>query len=541
MFILDNAFILFRQAMSSILVFFIGLGYPLGINADFQGVRYDNDSSVSYSFYDSTQKVLIDEYLEKNETYDIHLARNETEACQVVLHSRDRADSNEYSVEFTEFKNEHGDTLKSTISEERYINCTSIIDFGTYPDALVPMARSKQYTLASQTNRPFYIQVHADESTPAGKYAAQIIVHRLKGEGEGDLQLIADVSATVWDFELPQTPTMDTAFGVDRNYIEKVHQSAGTPGLTQNLYEQYYEYLLQRKISPYILPADILSDAADAYMSDPRLKSFTIPFPEDDALLQQYYAKVQSNPAWAAKGYFYPIDEPGSLEDYARYDAITDRLDRLCPGYNMVTPFNKTGIQKNGKTYYNAYLQAKSNIVCPVSSNLSDKKFLGQMDERRADGSKIWWYVCCDPRPYTRYANIFTQRDGIEGRILMWQQKMVNVTGLLYWNTTQWRDVSSPWASAWTTPWTGVLTFGDGSLFYPGDNEPLSSLRLEYISDGIEDFEYLTIAEELFGREYVDAKIKKVVNTLVDYTRKDSSLAKVRLEIGNDIEAKLAQ
>ncbi|NLX93713.1 MAG: DUF4091 domain-containing protein [Clostridiales bacterium] len=539
MFILDNAFILFRRAMSTVLVFLISLSYPLGLNIDFQGVRYDKKSFVSYSFYDSTRKIQMNEYLEKNKTYDIHLARNETEACQIVIRSRNKSNSNKYSVEFTEFKNENGDILKSTINEEHYINCASIRDFGTYPDALVPIARIKEYTLASQINWPFYIQVQADESTPAGTYTAQVIVNRLKGDG--DLQLIADVSATVWDFDLPAAPTMDTAFGLNRHYIQKVHNSAGTPGLTQELYEQYYEHLLQRKISPYTLPVDILSNQADAYMSDPRVKSFRLPYPGNDALLQQYYAKVQSNPDWAAKAYFYPIDEPWGLEDYARYNAITDRLDRLCPGYNMVTPFGGLSFKEDGQTYYGAYLQAKSNIVCPISSNFSDKKFLSQMDERRADGSKIWWYICCAPNPDTKYPNIFTQSDGIEGRILMWQQKMVNVTGLLYWDTTYWNNVVSPWASAWTTPWTGDDTFSDGSLFYPGSNEPLSSLRLEYISDGIEDFEYLTMAEELFGRDYVDKKIKKVVNTLEDYTHKDTCLAQVRLEIGYDIEARLAQ
>ena len=541
MFFFVNAGVLLERALSTILVFLITLSYPFGLNGDFQGVRYNDESFVSYSFYSSTQKVLKNEYLKRDKTYDIHLARNETEACQIVLHSRNKSDSNKYSVEFTEFTNENGDTLKSTISEEHYINCTSIINYGTYPDALVPIARSKQYTLAQQNNRPFYIQVQADESTPAGKYSAQVIVHRLTDEGESDLQLIADVSARVWDFDLPQTPTMDTAFGLERAYIEKVHNSKATPGLTQDLYEQYYEHLLQHKISPYTLPVDVLSDEADAYMSDPRMKSFRMPYPADDALLQRYYAKVQSNSEWAEKAFFYPIDEPNSFADYARYDAMTDRLDRLCPGYNMVTPFNGKTVGAFGATRYHADLQTKSNIVCPNLKHFSDKKFLGQMDERRADGSKIWWYVCCDPRPYAKHANIFTQSDGIEGRLLMWQQKMVKVTGLLYWDTTYWQDITSPWDSAWTTPWTGVDTFGDGSLFYPGNKEPLSSLRLEYISDGIEDYEYLTIAEELFGRDYVDKKIKKMVNTLEDYTHKDSSLVQVRLEIGYDIEAALIQ
>ncbi|MDR1630099.1 MAG: DUF4091 domain-containing protein [Oscillospiraceae bacterium] len=538
MFFFSNAFLSFKRAMGVFMVWVLSLGYSLGFSTDFQGVYYDRSSVVAYSFYDSTRKVGINEYLEKTADYDIYLARNETEACQIVLRSKFNSTSRKYSVEFTDFTNENGDVLESTVYEEQYITCVSNKNYGTYPDALVPFLSGKQYTLSSQINWPFYIQARADETTPAGKYAAQVVVKSLHDD---KVQLVADVTATVWDFALPETPAMDTAFGLGRGNIVKAHHAADDPERAQALYEQYYEFMLDHKISPYTLPVDILSDEADAYMSDPRVKSFIIPYPGDDVLLQEYYQKVQSNPEWAKKGYFYPIDEPWNLTDYARYTAITDRLDRLCPGYNMVTPFTGVSFKENGTTYYGAYLQAKSNIVCPISSNFSNKDFLMQMDERRADGSKIWWYICCAPNPKTKYANIFTQSEGIEGRLLMWQQKKLNVTGLLYWDTTYWNDVTSPWASAWTTPWTGNDTFGDGSLLYPGQDGPVASLRLEYVSDGIEDFEYLTIAERLFGSEYVAKKIAEVTNTLEDYTRNDSVLANVRVAVGNDIAAALSE
>ena len=128
----------------------------------------------------------------------------------------------------------------------------------------------------------------------------------------------------------------------------------------------------------------------------------------------------------------------------------------------------------------------------------------------------------------------------IKGRLLAWQQKQLNIGGLLYWDTNYWGDVTSPWGDALTTPWTGNTAFGDGSLMYPGQNGPVSSLRLEEISDGIDDYEYLTIAENLFGKDYIDGKISQLTNTLTDYTLNDSLLANVRAEIGNDIAAKLA-
>lgn len=529
-----NVRITIRKTLSKILVYLMTGIYALGLNFDIQGVYYDKDAVVSYSFYDATYKVGKNELIGKKESYNIHLARNEYEACQIVIRSRLRSTHRRYSIEFTEFVNENGDVLETNIFEEQYISCVSDKNYGTFPDALVPLTGTKVIPLPAGQNFPFYIQAHADKDTKPGTYKATVTV-KSSGHDDDKLQMIAEVYATVWDFELPETPSSTTAFGLSRYNLDNYYKLGNDAARSQEMYEKYYEYLVSRKISPYNLPVDILSDEADKYMSDPRVTSFVIPYYSgDDAKLVAAYQKVQSNPEWAKKGYFYPVDEPTSLEAYENYNRVVERLSRLCPGYNMVTPFNCVSFKEDGKTYYSAQLQAgKSNIACPESDLFSDKTFRQQIEERRADGSQIWWYVCCSPRG--RYTNVFTHWEGIRARLLGWQQKQYNVNGFLYWDTTYWKDVVSPWADALTTPWTGYDTFGDGSLLYPGPDGPVSSMRLEQISDTIEDFEYLTMAEQLFGRDYVNKKIAKVTNTLTDYTLDDSLLASVRLEIGNDL------
>ncbi|NLO46307.1 MAG: DUF4091 domain-containing protein [Clostridiales bacterium] len=537
MFMFGNGLLSLKRVIGSILVAVLSLGYSLGLSFDFQGVYYDKSSVVTYCFYDSTHKIDKKEFLGKTKTYDIKLARNEYEACQIAIRSKFNSPSRKYTIEFTQFKNESGDVLESAVFEEKYITCVSDKNYGTYPDALIPFTSGEQRNLGYAQNWPFYIRVRADENTPAGTYSAQITVKSLS---DGDkVQLVADVTATVWDFDLPVTPSCETAFGLSRYNIAKTYYTQGNPEREQELYEKYYEFLLDHKISPYGLPVDILSSEADAYMSDPRVTSFLIPYPASDDALSDYYQKVRSNPEWAAKGYFYPIDEPGGLEAYGKYTAITDRLARVCPGYNMVTPANMASFKEDGKTYYTTELQAgRSNILCGISDIFAKDSFLKQVDERRADGTKIWWYVCCGPQD--DYCNIFIHFEGIKGRLLLWQQKERDITGLLYWDTTFWRDVISPWGDALTTPWTGNTAFGDGSLMYPGQDGPVTTLRLEEVSDGIDDYEYLTIAEELFGKEYIDKKIAKLTNTMTDYTLNDSLLTKVRAEIGGDIERELS-
>jgi len=207
----------------------------------------------------------------------------------------------------------------------------------------------------------------------------------------------------------------------------------------------------------------------------------------------------------------------------------------------MVTPFCTKEVEVNGKVSQSISLQESgSNIICPVSNIFSEDGFIDEAHKRVAEGDKLWWYVCCGPSPSSNYCNLFTQSEGIRHRILFWQQNDLDITGLLYWSTNYWSDVNDVWDSAWTTPWTGYDTFGDGSLLYNGNkvgiDGPVSSLRLEAVTNGIEDYEYLEMAEKLLGKEYKDKIISKISRDLEHYTYDDERFAKVRIELGNAIE-----
>ena len=73
--------------------------------------------------------------------------------------------------------------------------------------------------------------------------------------------------------------------------------------------------------------------------------------------------------------------------------------------------------------------------------------------------------------------------------------------------------------------------------YHVGVNGPVSSLRLEAVANGIEDYEYLTMAQQLLGDDYMNKTISKVAKDLTNYTLSDAQFAKVRVELGNAIEA----
>ena len=506
----------------------------LGMATIGQGAGTSLTSQVKGCLYASTNKIRNNELIGKTASYDMYLAKYEREACQLILKSSAVKSNLEWVM--TDFVNGNGDILSCSVFKEQYINVSTTKTPLYYPDAIVPFAGGRFSISETAVNQPYYIQVYATPQTPAGKYTATITIK--DNDAGGKALCIFNISATVWNFTLPVTPSCDTAMGLEKGQIAAKHGVAADSAEAQTLYEKYYEYLLSHKISAYNIPVDILSDEADAYMSDPRVTSFCIPYSGSDEQLVKYYTKVSSNPVWAAKGFFYPIDEPSTAQAYTTYCQMTDRLARLCPGYNMVTPFFKYKFTDSG-TDFNSVTQQKgrSNIICSISNLFDEKGFAADVAARVKDGDKSWWYVCCGPKG--DYCNIFTHWEGIQHRLLFWQQKQCNVTGLLYWSTSYWTDVDDVWTQALTTPWTGKDSFGDGSMFYNGNkvgiNGPVSSLRLEAVTDGIDDYEYLTIAQQLFGKDYVDKTIAKLSESLTKYTYSDELFSSVREKLGNDI------
>ncbi len=501
-------------------------------SSDIGGVP-TKDADIVYDFAYATEKDVRDTALGKDETIDIALAKNEWEGFQVVFATA--AKDKKVNVSVTDFKNSNGDTLKTEAFKEHYLEVKGLGDVYNceYPDALIPVThtgdRGGAAELQKGIQQAFFIRTRAEKDSSAGEYTATVTAVNEKDE----VILEKEIKATVWDFTLPDAPANESAFGNGGGTFYTLSGVRdGDDEAAEKLRLQVYNMLLENRLSPYNLPYDILDERADAYMSDPRVTSFVIPYSEDDDLLVEYYTKVTSNPDWAKKGYFYPIDEPGNAEAYAKYTEITDRLSRLCPGYNMVTPFNTDKVIIDGKEMSSVQLQAgKSSVLCGLSKVVNRGTTLEEMMAQVKNGSRAWWYVCCAPGG--DYCNFFEFLDGIKHRLLMWQQRSLDISGLLYWSTT-YCEKANPWES--TKTWDDYNSAGDGMLIYPGGyigfDGPIASLRLMNIADGMEDYDYFALAEAKFGKEWVNEKIAKVVTSPTEYTSDHALFEQVRREIG---------
>ncbi len=499
--------------------------------------------------------------------FRMRLARNEFESCQMYLASA--ADKEGLSLSLSDFEYEFGGaTLKADLKKHFYVNlplypemhpktwehdkfdfdcCT----YDYYPEAEIELADT--FELAADRSQGFLITVESKKDTPAGMYRATLDVK----DASGSVIKTAYVYAQVWDFTLPDAPYSASAFnatGCTRRLGKMSHEECRV---------RYYDFILDYNLSDYILPYDILDPRADAYMSDPRVTAFSIGgwwdgdgayggtlYRSDDSIVQAYN-KIMSNPDWAQKYYFYQTDEPGGdhlFDIKKRWEHVrdllgTDDFRNMTPGGSGFATAEDQAKGFDALEFMKPYI----NVWCPDSwmfseneypfgrySDMKNGKFIDRYQKLRERGDTMWWYVCCSPE--LPYANFFSYYQGVLIRMVLWQQYMVNSDGLLYYEMTHtWSNI--------TRNKFEVIEGGDGTLLYSGDMfgyeaGPVASWRLTQIRDGFDDFDYMHMAEELYGRDEVMKQVNKVTRAMLDFTEDYRDMEAARVAVAKMLDGK---
>jgi hypothetical protein len=340
----------------------------------------------------------------------------------------------------------------------------------------------------------------------------------------------------VWNFTLPDAPASATAFGLTYPHIAERHGVQPDSPAALALNRKYYEFVLDHRLSPMDLPVDLKSPEAAAYLNDPRMTSYRIPCPAKDDELKALVGRLIDG-GWFAKSYFYEVDEPSTKGAYDAFATVNERLRKIEPRYRIVTPFwSNPDFDATLKS--RDLMLGKVNIWCPHLDYLqSEPNFRAFLKGRMNAGETIWWYVCNNPRK--PYNNLHIDMSAMASRTLLWQQKREGMQGLLYWSVNYWarQFVADPWQDMDTI---GTGFYGDGSLLYPGNkvgiDGPVGSIRLEVLRDGLEDFDYLTLADQRLGPEATRKYVARITRSLTDYEQSPARLEEVRRELGDALE-----
>lgn len=499
----------------------------------------DEDDSVDLWFDHVTEK-----YAQTNTTssgrytYVIHMAGNSIEDCQFLLAPQtDRT----FSISLSDFTDEDGHTLRAEVLTVYYADVLGEM----LPDALPPL--SGDVTVQGGHSQGFVIKVWAGTDETPGLYTATL---RITDAVSGKVVKTARVYTLVYDFSLSEETALRTATGLDlfrSNTIYKSYQHFGMTDLTADeLYKIYYDFLLENRLCAYQLPYYLTDAEVVDYLNNPRVTSFVINhISEDEA---EAYNILKVDPTWQKKAFYYYVDEPYNTTLLDELAAHGERLESNYPGYNQVCPFftditiGDTDQIEFMKPYISIWctkpfsLTPREKAVIPgtqyITTTAQDQQY-GTFAERMAalqeQGDELWLYVCWEPEQ--PYANWLIHGDGTEPIVSIWQCKQVGATGMLYWSSNYWHDYTDSLNDL--TPVVGTTSQGDGTLLYSGAQvgiyEPISSLRLEAVRMGIQDYQLLTMLENALGAEAAAEMVAMVTEDIVTYTSDDDYLKAVRI------------
>ena len=504
------------------------------------GVNYDKltapdeDSAVDLWFDHMTEKLYQNVTTSSGlNTYVIHMAGNSIENCQFFLApNSDRT----FTISLTDFTDQNGNTLKTKVLREHYVN----INGHMVPDALPPL--DGPVAVKGGNSQGFVVKVWADKDEPAGLYSATLTV---TDADSGKVIKTANVYTYVYGFSLSDETALRTAVGLGDLGIYNSYNKKGMNDMEYwDLYKVYYDFLLENRLCAYHLPYNLTDGRVVDYLNNPRVNSFVINKISDNE--EQAYSILSQNQSWLKKGFYYYVDEPTNTNLLNNLAAAGNRLSGTFPGYRQVSPFF-TNIAV-GEEDQIEFMKPFVNIWCTkvfaftphdksviagtqyLTTSAQNKKY-GSFSERMAalskEGHELWLYFCWEPgQPY---ANWLALGDGTEPVVSIWQCKLTDATGVLYWASTWW--TSDPLNNL--TPLVGAASHGDGVLLYSGAQvgiyEPISSFRLENIRNGIQDYQLLTMLEAAAGEEVTDEMVAMVSTDVVTYTNNDDYLKAVRV------------
>ncbi|ESW08574.1 hypothetical protein PHAVU_009G056900 [Phaseolus vulgaris] len=345
-----------------------------------------------------------------------------------------------------------------------------------------------------------------------------------------NLSLRVKLNLTVWEFVLPETPSLPAVFGISDTVIEdRFGVQQGTAEWYEAL-DQHFKWLLQYRISPYFCkwadgmrvltytspwPAD--HPKSDEYFSDPRLAAYAVPYKQvisgNDAAkdyLQKQVEILRTKAHWR-KAYFYLWDEPLNLEQYDSVRNMASEIHAYAPDARILTtyycgpndaPLASTPFEAFVKVP--SFLRPHNQIYCTSEWVLGNREDLVKdiIAELQPENGEEWWtYVCMgpsDPHP-----NWHLGMRGTQHRAVMWRVWKEGGTGFLYWGANCYEKATV--ASA-EIKFRHGLPPGDGVLYYPGEvfsisHQPVASLRLERILNGLQDIEYLRLYASRYGRD----------------------------------------
>jgi hypothetical protein len=472
-----------------------------------------------------------------NPEVSLRLAKGEAESFQIAFRAQPGEEIFDISINAGTLEGDAG-TLPAEAVQLRsvdYVDSRIPSHYegvtGALPDILRPL---QPFAALANRTVPVWVTVSAAPETPAGIYKGTI---QIAATGLDPIEVFLAVE--VFDFALPDRPSLKTDFGLDLEAALQAHRKAGGSLTREQLAQRFAQTALSHRITLRGLtqlpaPANDYAGALGKFEKQlgPELMKHATTFSVPPQL-SAYPDMMKRAALWletkklATRSFVQVADEPAE----PAWTKVLEQIALWKTNAPAIAPrVSATGLRPFLPIDLDTWM---------VHAQVLDTNNGVEVLKRAAEGKDIWWYV--NHQPPRPYGNFLLDFQGIEHRILFWQTWALGINGMHYWD--------AQYIEPGTDPFTNLLDItpvnGDGLLLYPAKDGVLESIRWEIIRDGVEDFDYLTLFTQarkalqdaspthaLLQRATTVGNLEKLIPNLVNFPRNPQLLEDKRAEIG---------
>lgn len=507
----------------------------------------------------------------------IAMLRGEYESGQVII--TPNVDINYYNATISDLKLVNGEAVISAetsidIYHERYMpveasHSNTNVPAGYYPDALVPMHAVVEYEhnkIKANENQGVYITVESGVEQEVGVYEGCLTL-----DFKDFVQTIP-VSVNVLDATVSQATHLKSIYLSRWNYMQ------GELDTSKRAYDAYYDALKEYRLATSLDKQNSFTEEgiknfvemAYEELQDPRLSCIGIPlegsagqrfnvttFKKYLRAIAEKSFETDFNMFERMAVYNAHLDEP--LNTKVNAQVIIDSCTNFNKALNSIADEYEANasITANNKTEIIASLRKIPHIItthkvpayegyidtyCPLYSLLNTEEQRQQYFNDPAF-KELWWYGCNNPvSPYVTFH--LENENTVGARLLGWMSAEYGISGILNWAVNEYGAKEDYFN--YDSAYKGTGPYMEGMLFYPGGqyglDEPIPTLRINALRDGIEEYELLYALKQkyatlgldfnnfvasLTGNLYSGAQVIAQVENLVDArkTLLDASIA----------------
>ena len=459
---------------------------------------------------------------------------------------------------------------------------------GEIPDALVP-ARDRYWgetrnafpaDVRAGENLTAWIDIHVRSGIPSGWYLGTVAVRA------GDRLLATlPVRLKVWNFDLPSTASLASHFAMSWNgaCVQEFGSyelcGAATPSGSRDAGVEQFHVLystfgLDRRISianvTYGPPRDgdwtrfdrlygpLLDGSANTLLPGARLTRFTYAGGVDPSALSRWADHFRDR-GWLDRLVWYRCDEPGNgtcTFDDARAEGKL--VHSAAPGLRTLLTTDLELLTTHG-------LLDAVDVVVPVLNRMQphgkpSRRPLYDEFLARSPKKQLFWYQSCSQHEscangrmgpaQATWPSYMVDASPLRNRVFQWMAFLERIQGELYYAVDYcFTRECGPAGSTSRDPFRSVYAFGghgDGTLLYPGNTRviggthhvPLSSIRLELIREGMEDYEFLHLLDAQGDGDFAREKAASFIRRADEFASDPARLAAAREALGDRLHAR---